>query len=610
MIMCEWSKKDTPGPMTGASVLLIVALLMTVIPIPYHDNNTRIDILSPVTRTFDTRATSVPVWDTSMSWTYDYEYENDLGTTFQGTETQAVEAIQDINLGGFEYEAYRISLSGHETFDSGDYSGSTDISGYYFLRTADLALIKTEKETTTQIDNPSTTRKEDIVETFQPPRKDFKFPLEKSKSWNSSTHYTRHTTITIDDNPTMDIEEGDLYLTCRVQNEENIPVSAGTFFTYSVRRSHNNNPRNYTQYWFSPQVSYIVKDEECRSAGVEAPVMTGEREMTDWTRNEPPVVTAPTEGLTMQEDIPDKTIDLNLYFSDPDDDPLVFSHNDPSHISVTIDSGKVTLTSPLNWYGTDTVTFSASDGISEMNATATLNVTVLSVNDPPLLKNGKVSPSSGTTETVFSYSVIYSDIEGDAPAGARVFIDGVDFSIELPSAKDWKQDVELDFSSNISSGSHIFYFSASDSNDTSHFPESGTLSGPLVDPDNYPPELSTGKVLPEEGDLSTEFSFMVDYLDTEGDPAKFCNAFVDGVEYRMIPGNGTWDGGKNFVYSASLQEGVHEYYFECSDGITTVRLPLTGSFRGPVIEIVVNQAPRLKEWDMEPDIGDEETVFT
>jgi len=546
-----------------------------------------------------------------MSWTYDYEYENDQGTTFQGTETLAVEAIQDLNLGGFEYEAYRISLSGHETFDTGDYSGSTDISGHSFLRTADLALIKTEKEITTQIDNPLTTKKEDVVETFQPPRTDFKFPLEKGKPWKSNPHYMMHKSITIDDVEQPDEhEEEDLSFNYSVRDEENISVSAGTFFTYSVIRRDANNAKNYTQYWFSPQVSYNIKEEQWRSEGAGAPVLISDEELTQWTRNEPPVLTAPVEDLTMQEDIPDKTIDLNLIFSDPDDDPLVFSYDDPSHLSVSIDSGKVTLSSPLHWYGDDTVTFSASDSISEINATATINVTVLSVNDPPVLKEGMVTPSSGTTDTVFSYSVFYSDIEGDAPTAASVFIDGEDFSIELPSAGDWKQDNELEFSSNLSSGNHLFYFFASDSNDTSRFPKSGTLNGPIVDTDNYPPELSMAMVTPEEGDQTTEFSFTVDYQDPEGDPAQFCKVFIDEKEYLMAPGNGTWSDGKKYTFSTQLQEGSHDYYFECSDGITTVSLPLTGVFPGPVVEVVENKAPRLKEWGIEPGTGDEETKFT
>ena len=309
--MCAMSKKDTRELVTIVSILLIIGPLMTVLSIPDHDNNVRIGIPSP-TRASDTRAASVPTLDVSMSWTYDYEYENDQGTTFQGTETQAVEAIQDLNLGGFEYEAYRISLSGHGTLDSGDYTGSIDFSGYYFLRTADLALIKTEKETTTQIDNPSITRKEDVVETYQPPRMDFKFPLEKGKWWEFDTHYTRHTTTTTDDNPDIEMDEEDLSFIFRVREEENINISLGTFFTYSVWRSDKNNVQNYTSYWYSPEVSYIVKEEEWESEGVRAPVLKGERELTRWAHNEPPLLTTPMDDLTMQEDIPDETIDLLL----------------------------------------------------------------------------------------------------------------------------------------------------------------------------------------------------------------------------------------------------------------------------------------------------------
>ena len=558
-----------------------------------------------------TRAASVPVWDISMSWTYDYEFENEMGTTFQGTENLAVEAIQDLNLGGFEYEAYRISLSGTGVFDTGDNTGSTSVSGKIFLRTADLACIKTEKETISEVDGTPTTRKEEITETFQPPRMDFKFPLEKSKSWTSDTHCARHITETIDDDPpTTDTQEEDLSYRYWVQDEENITVDAGTFFTYSIRRSNVDNLQNYTQYWFSPQVAYIIKEEEWKPGGGRAPVMMGERELTDWARNEPPEGAASIEDLTMQEDISDESIDLNDVFNDPNGDPLTFSFDDPAHLSVSIVSGKVTLSAPLNWYGNDAVTFSASDGISETNATATVNITVLSVNDPPILKDGQVTPSSGTSDTVFSYSVGYSDIEGDAPTSASVFIVDVDeYSMEIPEIADWKEEVTLELSINLSPGTHQFYFSATDGDDISRFPVSGVLGGPDVEPDNYPPVLSGGIVVPEVGDTSTEFTFEVDYRDDDGDSAEFCKVFIDDYEYPMNQGDGTWENGTKFTFTATLVEGSHTYYFECGDGDTSVRLPAAGTFKGPMVEVVENHAPRLRKWKVEPENGDEDDQF-
>jgi len=593
------------------SISIVILLSMMIPRTQLLFNYTLVGHSSTGNPTIHTRAASVPVWDISQSWTYDYEFENELGTTFQGTENLAVEAIQDLNLGGFEYEAYRIALSGTGIFDTGDNTGSTSVSGKIFLRTADLACIKTEKETISEVDGTPTTRKEEITETFQPPRMDFKFPLEKSKSWTSDTHCARHITETIDDDPpTTDTQEEDLSYRYWVQDEENITVDAGTFFTYSIRRSNVDNLQNYTQYWFSPQTAYAIKEEEWKPEGVRAPVLIGERELTHWTRNEPPEVAAPVEDLTMQEDIPDGSIDLNDVFNDPNGDPMTFSFDDPSYLSVSIVSGKVTLSAPLDWYGNDTVTFSASDGISEINATTTVNVTILSVNDPPVLKGGQVTPSSGTSDTVFSYSVVYSDVEGNAPTTANVIIIDMDeYLIDIPEIADWKEEVTLELSTNLSPGNHQFYFLASDGGDTSRFPVSGVLDGPEVEPDNYPPALSDGMVTPAEGDPSTEFTFKVDYRDDDGDPAQFCRVYIDDFEYSMIAGEGTWIDGKDFEFTAQLVEGTHSYYFECSDGITSARLPATGTFKGPIVELIENQAPRLRTWKAEPENGDEDDSF-
>jgi ribosomal protein L40E len=48
---------------------------------------------------------------------------------------------------------------------------------------------------------------------------------------------------------------------------------------------------------------------------------------------------------------------------------------------------------------------------------------ILPVNHPPELLEGKVSPASGDTNDIYTYTVIYKDIDGDMPAFVRVVID-------------------------------------------------------------------------------------------------------------------------------------------------------------------------------------------
>ena len=81
------------------------------------------------------------------------------------------------------------------------------------------------------------------------------------------------------------------------------------------------------------------------------------------------------QNLTWNEDT-NETIDLNPYFHDPDGDDLSYSINS-ANILVENNLGIVTLIPNHNWFGQETVRFTASDG--ELSANS--NQVVLTVND-------------------------------------------------------------------------------------------------------------------------------------------------------------------------------------------------------------------------------------
>jgi parallel beta-helix repeat protein len=100
----------------------------------------------------------------------------------------------------------------------------------------------------------------------------------------------------------------------------------------------------------------------------------------------PPEVNKTVDKLEIPEDTyDDQSINLYHLFKDVNADPLIFSCSGHEHIKVTIyqNNGTVVLVPELNWNGEETLTFSASDGISNKKATMTITIIITPVNDPP-----------------------------------------------------------------------------------------------------------------------------------------------------------------------------------------------------------------------------------
>jgi len=101
------------------------------------------------------------------------------------------------------------------------------------------------------------------------------------------------------------------------------------------------------------------------------------------TDNHPPVKTLPIPDITFKEDsILDHALYLPDYFEDPDAEELLFSH-DQEMLEIEIEErGWVNFKAKRDWFGTEEVTFRASD-THQAIAEDIILVTVLPVNDAP-----------------------------------------------------------------------------------------------------------------------------------------------------------------------------------------------------------------------------------
>ncbi|MHA6316122.1 Ig-like domain-containing protein, partial [Altererythrobacter sp. CAU 1778] len=126
-----------------------------------------------------------------------------------------------------------------------------------------------------------------------------------------------------------------------------------------------------------------------------------------------PAPTANDDTASTNEDTP-VVVDVLLNDNDPDGDALTVISASASNGTVVINAdGTITYTPDANYFGTDSITYTISDGEGG-TSTATVTVTIASVNDAPVVDTAIPSQTTTDSATV-SYDVSgnFSDVDGD-----------------------------------------------------------------------------------------------------------------------------------------------------------------------------------------------------
>jgi hypothetical protein len=126
--------------------------------------------------------------------------------------------------------------------------------------------------------------------------------------------------------------------------------------------------------------------------------------------NDPPVVNRSGIVLEMEEDIGSREIDLYDVFVDRDGDLLTFDFEVNENFTVIIFDGVANITPREDFYGTESIVFSASDGINETSTS--ISVFVEQVNDPPqdITVDFNITYVEGGSQLV---SASAEDVDGD-----------------------------------------------------------------------------------------------------------------------------------------------------------------------------------------------------
>ncbi|MBM4248851.1 MAG: tandem-95 repeat protein [Euryarchaeota archaeon] len=292
--------------------------------------------------------------------------------------------------------------------------------------------------------------------------------------------------------------------------------------------------------------------------------------------NQPPRLRTHPGNVSVDEDRT-ATLDMSGVFSDLDGDPVTLLPSGMTRITVLVDPNTLIVTfkpSPnLSGFYED-VTFTAQDDKGYGNEFVVVRVTVVVVNDPPVLKSsspqGTVTMNEGDTE---EFSVTVTTVESWDTFNYTWYLDDLDLL--------WNEDtypLKTDFDS---AGQHVLRVVVDDGHDKVERVWNITV----VNVNRNPKEVKINT--PRTGDSymeRTEVEFSGSAKDDDGDE----------LTYTWLDGRTEIGTGKSFSTTA-LKPGVHTIVLEVSDG--------TGTTKSKQVSITItpNTSPQILS--LEPTTG-------
>ncbi|MDG6224016.1 MAG: Ig-like domain-containing protein [Candidatus Thermoplasmatota archaeon] len=511
---------------------------------------------------------------TAFEWSYSHR-SIDGSSTRSGTMSSTVSETQWRGFDAFIFEG---SLTGTYSTPSG--SGTESGTWIEYYRKVDLAFMDHFEEIDLVFGINTVTNSTNID--HSPPLRWIEFPLsvESPKSMWDQTGVKTTTAwdrIVNDDDDTRESgsSQGTEDYTWVCATTQSITVGAGTFDTYRIVEWVEDHPDNQrTEYHYSEEVGFWVQKDVWLDDDQGDPVKVRHFELKKLSRNLPPYISGSPQ-ITMDEDTQDSSLDLSSIFVDPDDDPLSFSvvSSGPLTAEVLADN-RLSITPPENAFGSFNVTVSASDGVNDP-VHLVIPVTVISVDDPPVLFNPYMGPLSGDETTTFTMSIDLTDIDSLEPSTAVVHVGSEFFDLARTSG-DNVTGMTLSWSGTLPSGDHTHYFLV----DGVRHPTSGDITGPTVLPAKVP-FLKDGGVDIEVGGLSTEFEFTVTWVGQNGEYPDDVHVIIDGMRSEMDRQYGNPKTGTVYAAQLILGEGEHSYHFEAKLGDDIFRHPESNELIGP-----------------------------
>jgi hypothetical protein len=212
------------------------------------------------------------------------------------------------------------------------------------------------------------------------------------------------------------------------------------------------------------------------------------------------------------------------------------------------------------------------------------------VNDySPELTQGSVNPQSGNQASLFNFTVVYTDQDNNPPFDIDVFINGTSYSMvqQNPFDTNYTDGCIYEYSTYLNPDpfNYTYYFECNDgifSNSTLTY---NNLE--VIEVNFFSPTLTNGQVSPPAGNAgSTIFTYTANYTDLDNNAPSVINVTIDISTFPMSKQNGSdtnYMDGCIYEYSTVLATpGLHNYYFNCSDGTYYAD---DGPYSGPAVSV-------------------------
>lgn len=178
---------------------------------------------------------------------------------------------------------------------------------------------------------------------------------------------------------------------------------------------------------------------------------------------------------------------------------------------------------------------------------------------------GAVSPTDGSTDGTYLYSVMYAGPPN--PAVHNVNIDGKSFPMVSKGGSAGSKGVLYQYSTSLGLGQHTFTFTFSNGNGSTVTMPYGTqpFAGPIV----HPFHLGQRTVTPSLALPGTTVTYSIQYISPSNKAPTETDIIIDSVAHQMTKsGTGTnYAAGVTYTYSNNgLAVGTHFLRFKFDDG--------------------------------------------